>query len=105
VRHSKLALLATKFDGLGPDRLFDHLLRKRSDRPKISDTEVHIEQLGLFYLQSESLRARSQRNRTRNKDVWIIIQPLLRRAGFLGDFDRYPEFVKKLKLFLSDGVF
>lgn len=93
------------FSSTEPQHLIEHLLMKCKSRPRITEDQVLAVQFGLFYLQSEAVRARSQRNTSRVKEVWIKIQPLLKQAGFLDEFLRDREAVARFRSFIADKMF
>jgi len=92
----------SRFDGLETEHLIDHLVRKCAEKPRLSEPELMIIRFGLFYLQMEALRGRSQRNIDRIKSVWRVIQPLLRKGGFLDELDADKSAVQRLRFFISN---
>ena len=92
----------SRIEGKDAEQLIEYLARKLEGKPVISESEQKVVQFGLYYLYLESKRGRGQRDNKRIQITWKTIQPILRRMGFLDEFDREPETIKKIKSFVAD---
>lgn len=84
---------------------FQYLSRRAEEKlPNLTAIECIAVRLGLYYLELESKRTRYQRNRSAIRFTWRHIQPLLRKAGLLEEFNHEPEIVRRVRSFVSDSI-
>ncbi len=94
----------SRFEGKDANELLRYLARKSEEQRTISDYEKNLMRVGLYYLETEAWKGRSQRNNQRIRFTWRLIQPIMRRVGLLDEFLGEEDAVRRIKAFISDHL-
>lgn len=99
---SEIQKKRSKFEGKDANELLKHLARKSEAQRTMSEDEKNLVRVGLYFLETEAWKGKSQRDSARIKFTWKLIQPIMKRTGMLDEFLGEDDAVRRIKSFVSN---